>query len=137
MLIPDPDLDFLPIPDPRVKKAPDPGSATMTLGLPFVLSSVKKLLDKSWDLNCKYFVIITPFSFPNGRGEAGGSRRRGGEEGGKGENNDNVSSSLTYCGELQGIVATIVLWQRERFQGPDVFHSGLRLLASCSRVPTT
>ncbi len=24
--IPDPDLDFLPIPDPEVKKAPDPGS---------------------------------------------------------------------------------------------------------------
>ncbi len=23
---PDPDLDFLPIPDPGVKKAPDPGS---------------------------------------------------------------------------------------------------------------
>ncbi len=24
-----PDLDFLPIPDPGVKKAPDPGSATL------------------------------------------------------------------------------------------------------------
>jgi len=24
--IPDPDLDFLPFPDPEVKKAPDPGS---------------------------------------------------------------------------------------------------------------
>jgi hypothetical protein len=34
MFIPDPDLDFLPIPDPWVKKAPDPGygSATLVLG---------------------------------------------------------------------------------------------------------
>ncbi len=33
MLFPDPDLDFLPIPDPGVKKAPDPGygSATMII----------------------------------------------------------------------------------------------------------
>ncbi len=29
MLIADPDLYFLPIPDPRVKKAPDPGSGTL------------------------------------------------------------------------------------------------------------
>jgi hypothetical protein len=29
MFIPDPDLDFLPIPDPAVKKAPDPGNATL------------------------------------------------------------------------------------------------------------
>ena len=29
MFMPDPDLDFLPIPDPRVKKAPDPGCATL------------------------------------------------------------------------------------------------------------
>jgi hypothetical protein len=26
MFIPDQDLDFLPIPDPGIKKAPDPGS---------------------------------------------------------------------------------------------------------------
>jgi len=26
MFIPDPDLDFLPIPDQEVQKAPDPGS---------------------------------------------------------------------------------------------------------------
>jgi hypothetical protein len=34
MFIPDPDLDFYPslIPDPWVKKAPDPGSASATLG---------------------------------------------------------------------------------------------------------
>jgi hypothetical protein len=31
MLIPDPDLEFLPIPDPGVKKAPDPGSGSATL----------------------------------------------------------------------------------------------------------
>ncbi len=31
MFIPDFDLDFLPIPDPRVKKAPDPGSGSATL----------------------------------------------------------------------------------------------------------
>ncbi len=31
MFIPDPDLDFLPIPDPGVKKAPDSGSATLLL----------------------------------------------------------------------------------------------------------
>jgi hypothetical protein len=29
MFIPDPDLDFLPIPDPVVNAAPDPGSATL------------------------------------------------------------------------------------------------------------
>jgi hypothetical protein len=29
--IPDRDLDFLPIPDPGVKKAPDPGSGSATL----------------------------------------------------------------------------------------------------------
>jgi hypothetical protein len=29
MFIPDPELDFLPIPDPGVKKAPDPGSITL------------------------------------------------------------------------------------------------------------
>jgi hypothetical protein len=31
MFIPDPDLDFLPIPYPGVKKAPDPGSGSATL----------------------------------------------------------------------------------------------------------
>ncbi len=31
MFIQDPDLDFLPIPDPGVKKAPDPRSATLLL----------------------------------------------------------------------------------------------------------
>jgi hypothetical protein len=31
MFIPDPDHDFLPIPNPGVKKAPDPGSATLDL----------------------------------------------------------------------------------------------------------
>jgi hypothetical protein len=31
MFIPDPDLDFLPIPDPGVKKARDPGSGSATL----------------------------------------------------------------------------------------------------------
>jgi hypothetical protein len=29
LFIPDPDLDFLPIPYPGVKNAPDPGSATL------------------------------------------------------------------------------------------------------------
>ncbi len=29
MFIPNPDLDFLPIPDLQVTKAPDPGSATL------------------------------------------------------------------------------------------------------------
>jgi hypothetical protein len=31
MFIPDPDLEFLPIPDPGVKKAPNPGSGSATL----------------------------------------------------------------------------------------------------------
>ncbi len=31
MFILDPDADFLPIPDPGVKKAPDPGSGSATL----------------------------------------------------------------------------------------------------------
>jgi hypothetical protein len=30
MFIPERDLDFLPVPEARVKKAPDPGSATLT-----------------------------------------------------------------------------------------------------------
>jgi hypothetical protein len=30
MFIPDPDLDFFPIPDPGVKNAPDPGSGSAT-----------------------------------------------------------------------------------------------------------
>ncbi len=32
MFIPDPDADFLPIPDPGVKKALDPGSGSSILG---------------------------------------------------------------------------------------------------------
>jgi hypothetical protein len=31
MFIPDPDLDFLHIPDPGVKKVPDPGSGSAAL----------------------------------------------------------------------------------------------------------
>jgi hypothetical protein len=31
MFIPDPDLDFLPIPDPGVKKSSDPGSGSAQL----------------------------------------------------------------------------------------------------------
>jgi hypothetical protein len=40
MFTPDPDLDFFypsRIPDPGVKKAPDPGSATVVLGLPLLI----------------------------------------------------------------------------------------------------
>ncbi len=33
--IPDPDADFLPIPDPGVKKAPDPGSRIRNTVFPF------------------------------------------------------------------------------------------------------
>jgi hypothetical protein len=33
MFIPDPHLDFIPIPDPRVKNAPDPVSGSETLQL--------------------------------------------------------------------------------------------------------
>jgi hypothetical protein len=33
MFIPDPDLDFLPIPDPGIKEAWDPGSATLHLSV--------------------------------------------------------------------------------------------------------
>jgi hypothetical protein len=45
MFIPDPDLDFLPIPDPGVKKASDPGFGSATLvksmvGTVFVASDV-------------------------------------------------------------------------------------------------
>jgi hypothetical protein len=29
MFVPDPDLDFLTIPDPEVKEKPDPGSETL------------------------------------------------------------------------------------------------------------
>jgi hypothetical protein len=43
MFIPDPDLDFYPtrIPDPGVKKAPDPGSATRELGEIFLIFKEK------------------------------------------------------------------------------------------------
>jgi hypothetical protein len=33
MFIPDPDLDFLPIPDPGVRKAPDHGSGFAALAI--------------------------------------------------------------------------------------------------------
>jgi hypothetical protein len=36
MLIPDPDLDFLPIPDPGIKKAPDPGSGSATVATVYI-----------------------------------------------------------------------------------------------------
>jgi len=36
LFIPDPDPDFLPISDPGVKEAPDPGSATLNFMLFFV-----------------------------------------------------------------------------------------------------
>jgi hypothetical protein len=35
MLIPDPDLDFLPIPDPGVKKAPDPDTQHCYVPVPY------------------------------------------------------------------------------------------------------
>jgi hypothetical protein len=37
MFIPEPDLDFLPIPDPGVNKAPDHGSVSATLVASFVI----------------------------------------------------------------------------------------------------
>jgi hypothetical protein len=37
--IPDPDLDFLPIPDPGVKKAQDPGFRSATLLQTFIVSA--------------------------------------------------------------------------------------------------
>jgi hypothetical protein len=45
---PDPDLDFLPIQDPGVKKAPDPGSATL------FVSTVKYIVtgDRCWYRTC-------------------------------------------------------------------------------------
>ncbi len=48
MLISDADLDFLPIPDPGVKKASDPGSATMIFNLlllyrSFLINSFSKI----------------------------------------------------------------------------------------------
>ncbi len=43
----DPDLDFLPIPDPGVKKAPDPGSATLLSRTDYwLLSSLQKPLNR-------------------------------------------------------------------------------------------
>jgi hypothetical protein len=41
LFIPDPDPDFLPILDPEVKKAADPGSATLGI-------RKKKFLDTYW-----------------------------------------------------------------------------------------
>ncbi len=46
LFIPDPDADFLPISDPGVKKAPDPGSGSATLLVPYrngTIPSTKKL----------------------------------------------------------------------------------------------
>jgi hypothetical protein len=36
MFIPDPVLDILPIPDPEVKKAPDPGFGSVTMLSPML-----------------------------------------------------------------------------------------------------
>jgi hypothetical protein len=50
MFIQDPDLDFLPIPDPGVKKAPDPGSATLLLSpnkLNFSMKNIIEVGDRS------------------------------------------------------------------------------------------
>ncbi len=47
MFIPDPDLDFLPIPYPGVKKAPDPGSGSATL-----VNNLKG--------NCSFIILIGP-----------------------------------------------------------------------------
>jgi len=46
MFIPDQDLIFLPIPDPGVKKAPDPGSGSATLSCQFRFSFFHTSFDK-------------------------------------------------------------------------------------------
>jgi hypothetical protein len=52
MSFPDPDLDFFHIPDPGVKKAPDPGSGSATLFFPRSTCKSKPRLD-----NIKYSMI--------------------------------------------------------------------------------
>ncbi len=52
MFMPNPDLDFYPsqIPDPGVKKAPDPGSATLPI----------------WEYNTSYFVVVLGYIYVQG-----------------------------------------------------------------------
>jgi hypothetical protein len=49
MFIPDPDLDYYPsrIPDPRVTKAPDPGSATLQKPFTTNMGALKLIHGKS------------------------------------------------------------------------------------------
>ncbi len=53
--IPDPDADFLPIPDRGVKKAPDPGSGFATLIKNSLLIDIdlEKVIDIFTSKNCR------------------------------------------------------------------------------------
>jgi hypothetical protein len=44
MFISDPELDFLPIPDPGVKRAPNPGSATLAIEVFFIKNDDQRRL---------------------------------------------------------------------------------------------
>ncbi len=54
-MIPDPDLDFLPIPDPGVKKAADPGSGSATLFLGESFYNLKDICEVRADYNTDIF----------------------------------------------------------------------------------
>jgi hypothetical protein len=58
MFIPDPDLDFYPsrIPDPGIKKAPDPGSGSATMLFRSFRSGV--LLFKPGQINNQWFLSV-------------------------------------------------------------------------------
>jgi hypothetical protein len=62
LFIPDPDPDFLPIPDQGVKKAPDPESGSATL-LPDALILLLMFLLVSLQILFILLLIVSSFSF--------------------------------------------------------------------------
>jgi hypothetical protein len=66
MFNPDPDLDFYPswIPDPGVKKAPDPGSATLILTRNSYIHHVARCVDNGRGNLVPYTDTINPMYTP-------------------------------------------------------------------------
>jgi hypothetical protein len=66
MFIPDLDPDFLSIPDPRVKKAPDPGSATLTIEYLYCSNLESCFFHPRRRRNHLGNIIITHYGFHSG-----------------------------------------------------------------------
>jgi hypothetical protein len=70
MFIPDPDLDYLPIPDPGVKKAQDPGSASKNFYVGIYFKPKKMFPSSGYDLGCSSrirILIIYPSRIPGSK----------------------------------------------------------------------